>query len=88
MPIISIFFGIVIRMNFEDHNPPHFHAEYQGREAVFDIRTGRLIAGELPKHALNIVSGWAKKNRRALLENWKRAKHLQPLTRIPGADQW
>src|SRR6202041_311268 len=40
MPIISIFFGIVIRINFGDHAPPHLHAEYQGDEALFDIRTG------------------------------------------------
>ena len=48
MPIISIFFGIVIRMNFFDHAPPHLHAAYNEAEALFDIRTGEVIAGQLP----------------------------------------
>ena len=63
MPIISVFYGIIIRMNFADHNPPHFHAEYQGFEGAFDIRTGRLVAGELPKNAVKIISAWANDHR-------------------------
>jgi hypothetical protein len=35
MPVISIFFGVIIKIHFKDHNPPHFHAEYQGFEAFF-----------------------------------------------------
>ncbi len=46
MPIISTFFGIVIRMYYSDHAPPHFHAEYQGQRATFDF-TGRLLAGDM-----------------------------------------
>lgn len=38
MPILSMFFGIIIRMCYDDHDPPHFHAEYQGMKAVFDFR--------------------------------------------------
>lgn len=49
MPIISIFFGIVIRINFFDHAPPHLHAAYGDDEALFDIRTGKVIAGRLPR---------------------------------------
>ena len=51
MPIISLFFGIIIRINFRDHNPPHFHAEYQGMEALFDIQTLEILGGDLPKRA-------------------------------------
>ncbi|MCU1245290.1 MAG: hypothetical protein JWN02_1200 [Acidobacteria bacterium] len=46
MPIISTFFGILIRMYFDDHAPPHFHAEHHGREAVIDFE-GRILAGEM-----------------------------------------
>ncbi|WP_348683486.1 DUF4160 domain-containing protein [Brevundimonas aurantiaca] len=49
MPIISIFFGIVIRINFFDHAPPHLHAAYGDDEALFDIRAGKTIAGRLPR---------------------------------------
>jgi uncharacterized protein DUF4160 len=49
MPVVSIFFGIVIRMYHDEHPPPHFHASYQGFEAFVAIETGRVMAGELPK---------------------------------------
>ena len=45
MPIISLFYGIIVRMNFDDYNPPHFHADYQGYKAVFDIGSGKCLAG-------------------------------------------
>jgi hypothetical protein len=86
MPIISIFYGIIVRMNFGDHLPCHFHAEYQGFKAAFDIKTGKLIAGELPKNAERLVSAWAKKHKAMLLANWKKAQQLEPLDRIPGEE--
>ncbi|WP_373691025.1 DUF4160 domain-containing protein [Endozoicomonas sp. ONNA2] len=49
MPVISTFFGIYIRMYHADHAPPHFHAEYQGHEALVDISTGHVLEGGLPK---------------------------------------
>ncbi len=48
MPEISRFFGIVIKMFFDDHNPPHFHAEYGDSEALIDIRSLSVFAGRLP----------------------------------------
>lgn len=87
MPIISVFYGIIIRMNIADHNPPHFHAEYQGQQAAFDIRTGSVLAGELPPNATRIVTAWAKQHRGDLLRNWGNAKAGTALFRIPGADQ-
>lgn len=48
MPEISRFFGIVIKMFFDDHNPPHFHAEYSGDLALIDIRTLSVFSGRLP----------------------------------------
>jgi hypothetical protein len=46
MPTISVFFGIIVRMFYRDHNPPHFHAEYQGQNATFDFG-GKLLEGEI-----------------------------------------
>jgi hypothetical protein len=51
IPILSIFFGIVVRMWHDDHPPPHIHVEYQGFEALVDIRTGEVSEGRLPKKA-------------------------------------
>jgi hypothetical protein len=51
MPTISVFYGILIRMYWNDHAPPHFHAEYAGSEAIINIQTLEIIRGELPKGA-------------------------------------
>lgn len=86
MPIISSFFGIYIRMYFADHGPPHIHVEYQGHEALVAIVDGALIAGELPKRATGIVKQWCLDHHAELAQNWARAQALQPLEKIPGAD--
>ncbi len=86
MPIISCFFGIYVRMYFDDHAPPHFHAEYQGHEAFIAIETGEIIEGRLPKKAARLVRDWCLEHQSDLWENWRRALALQPLKRIPGAD--
>jgi len=59
MPEICRFFGIVIKMHFGDHLPPHFHAEYGEHQAVIDIRTLVVIGGYLPPRALGLVIEWA-----------------------------
>lgn len=46
MPVVSTFFGIIVRMFFDDYEPPHFHVEYQGQSATFDF-AGKLLTGEL-----------------------------------------
>jgi hypothetical protein len=87
MPIISIFFGIVVRINFRDHNPPHIHAEHGGREAIFDIRTGNLMEGALPRKAVRRVQLWIAQHREAFLENWDLAYKGEAFPKIPGLDQ-
>jgi len=82
MPEISRFFGIVIRMFFDDHNPPHFHAEYGDHLARIDIRTLGVFAGQLPPRALGLVIEWATLHRQELLDNWERARKQQELIRI------
>jgi Domain of unknown function (DUF4160) len=86
MPVISAFFGIYVRMYFADHSPPHMHVEYQGQEALIDIATGAVLAGGLPRRALALVVQWRLDHAAELAQNWARAQALQPLVRIPGAD--
>jgi hypothetical protein len=59
MPVISRFFGIVIRMYFDDHAPPNFQAPYQGREAEIAIDSLGALAGRLPARAWALVVEWA-----------------------------
>lgn len=82
MPEISRFYGIIIRMYFVDHNPPHFHAEYQGMQAEFEIKTLEVIAGSLPNRALGLVVEWANLHQKELLENWNRAQIPEPMEKI------
>ena len=59
MPTISEFYGILIRMFFNDHPPPHFHARYGEFEATFAVETLEVLEGELPSRALLLVREWA-----------------------------
>lgn len=71
MPTISNFYGILIRMFFNDHAPPHFHARYGEFEAKININTFEVIEGELPHRALKLVQEWAMIHREELLEDWR-----------------
>jgi hypothetical protein len=82
MPEISRFFGILIKMFFDDHNPPHFHAFYGEDQVLVDIRTLSVFAGSLPPRALGLVIEWATLHREELLENWRRAGNHEPLVGI------
>lgn len=84
MPIISRFFGIIIRMFFNDHAPPHFHAEYAEHRAVIDIRTLEVIEGKLPRRALELVLDWAELHREELMGDWELCQqHQQPVEIAP-----
>jgi len=86
MPVISYFFGIYIRMYHDDHNPPHIHVEYQGNEALMGINDGEVLVGMLPNKARKIVQEWIQTHQQELQDDWQRAVSLEPLLRIPGAD--
>jgi hypothetical protein len=86
MPCISQFFGIVIYMYFNDHAPPHFHAEYGGHEALYEIQTLQIYAGKLPRRAHNLVIEWADLHRTELLADWERARRGEPLADIKPLD--
>lgn len=70
MPTISRFYGIVIKMYFREHPPPHFHAEYGEHEAVIDVVSGAVISGQLPPRALRLVREWTSMHSDELRENW------------------
>ena len=82
MPELSRFYGIVIKMYFDDHAPPHFHAEYGGDQALINIRTLAVIAGKLPPRATGLVIEWATLHQAELESAWRRAKNLEPLDKI------
>ncbi len=87
MPRICEFYGIVITMyHREEHFVPHFHASYQGEEAVVAIETLDVLEGKLPPRALRLVREWARAQRAPLLENWSRARRHLVLEPIPPLD--
>lgn len=82
MPEISRFFGIVIRMYYDDHGIPHFHANYGGQEVKISIQPIRVVKGKLPKRALSMVLEWAALHQDELLENWRLAEAEEELSKI------
>jgi hypothetical protein len=82
MPELSRFYGIVIKMYFDDHDPPHFHAEYAEDQAVIGIETLALIAGRLPPRALGLVAEWAAMHQDELRQAWSKAKDLRAINKI------
>lgn len=82
MPTICEFFGIVIRMYYEDHNPPHFHAIYGEYQVLIDIETLQILQGRLPKRAMAMVIEWAVEHRQELWDDWKLAEKHYPLNKI------
>jgi hypothetical protein len=71
MPEISCFYGIIIYMFYNEHNPPHFHVQYQDFEAIIEIETG-IIKGKIPRRALKLIFEWMDLHTEELLENWKK----------------
>lgn len=83
MPVISTFFGIVIRMFYREHGVPHFHAEYQGQQATFTF-DGEVLAGTIrSRTALRLIKDWALTHRQQLEINWAKARAGEALERVP-----
>lgn len=81
MPEITRFYGIIIKLFFGDHPPPHFHAVYGEYIALFDINTLNVIEGDLPQRARKLVVEWAKNYQAELKTIWETQefKKLPPL---------
>ena len=82
MPTLSAFFGIVIRMYYDDHSPPHFPAIYGEHEAQIAVDTLEVLHGSLPKRALALVLEWAALHRGELRGDWRRAEQHEQLQTI------
>ena len=86
MPVVSVFFGIVIRMYYREHGVPHFHAEYQGQLATFTF-DGELLAGSIrSRTAIRLIREWALAHDEELQANWNSARAGEPLIRIAPLD--
>lgn len=84
MPILSRFYGISIKMYFQqsEHNPPHIHAIYGEYIGAIEVQTGKIIEGDLPSRALKLVQEWLKVHRNEILNIWntQQFKSIPPLS--------
>ena len=84
MPVLSNFYGIIIKMYFQqsEHNPPHIHAIYGEYIGAIDIKTGELLEGDLPNRALKLIDEWLDIHREEVLKIWETQefKKIDPLS--------
>jgi len=86
VPQVSTFFGIIVRMHFGDHPPPHFHAEHQGERATFDFDGNLLLGNITSRTARRLIEQWASQHRQELELNWRSIEQGLPLFRIAPLD--
>ncbi len=79
MPEITRFYGIIIKMFFNEHNPPHFHAVYGEYNGTFDLNTLEMTEGDLPAKAKDLIKEWAAQYKNELLKMW----NTQNITKLP-----
>lgn len=87
MPIISMFYGIVVRMFFYDnkkHSIPHIHIEYQGDKAVLQIPDGLILEGSIPNKKLKLIVAWIELHQDELLADWSLAVNGEEIFKIEG----
>ena len=70
MPIISEFFGIKIYMYWDEHIPPHFHAEYGSYKILVSIQESVVIKGAMPSKQLKLILAWCELHQDELMNNW------------------
>lgn len=82
MPVITRFYGIIIKMYFSDHLPPHFHAIYNEYNGIFDINSLELVEGDLPNKATKMVKEWANQYQKELIKMWNSKNFIK----LPGLE--
>ena len=85
MPVLSMFYGIIVTMYFFDntrHHSPHIHIRYQDYQAVFGIPAGDLIEGELKSRQTKLVQAWIEIHQDELMANWALATQGQAVFQI------
>lgn len=85
MPTISMFYGIVIKMYYDEHNPPHFHAFYGEYKAMFNL-DGELMEGNIPNSKAKLITAWTLIHKDELMANWQLAKDSEVLYNIKPLD--
>ena len=81
MPTISMFYGIIITMNYNDHNPAHIHARYQEYNVSMDL-DGNIIQGSIPRKQLRLIQAWIEYRKDEIEANWDLARSGEALYRI------
>jgi hypothetical protein len=69
-------------MNFNEHDPPHFHARYEDQEVSIEIKSG-IVNGQMSKRALRMLFEWSELHHEELMENWLHAQKRKKLVKIP-----
>jgi len=82
MPVIARFYGILIKMYFNEHGIPHFHAVYNEYNGVYDINNLEMIEGDLPVKAQNLIKEWAEKYKIELKKMWD----TKVIVKLPGLE--
>lgn len=81
MPEICCFYGIIIFMNYNEHDPPHFHARYEEQEVTIEIKSG-IVKGQMSKRGLRMLFEWSEIYHEELMENWRFARERKPIEKI------
>lgn len=81
MPVLSMFYGIIISMFYKDHNPPHIHIQYAEYQAVMDFN-GTILEGTIPAKQRKLIDAWIVLHQDELYANWQLAKDKQSLFKI------
>ena len=82
MPVITRFYGILIKMYFREHGVPHFHAIYAEYNGVYDLQTLEMIEGDLPNRAQRLIRNWARTYQSDLQNMWQ----TQNFRQLPGLE--
>ena len=82
MPVISLFYGLIVEMFYNEHIPPLFHARHGEDRAVIDIASGDVLEGELSRRDLRLVEAWLELNRESLMANWQLAREGREMFKI------
>lgn len=81
MPTISMFYGILIRMYYDDHNPPHIHAFYGDEVACYNF-DGEIFEGKMPRKQHKLIQAWIEIHRDELIADWKLAQDGEQIFKI------
>jgi hypothetical protein len=85
MPVISMFYGIIISMYYKDnkqHNLPHIHIRYNEFKAVYSIPDGQLLEGDIPINKEKLIIAWIELRKEELMADWSLAIEGEPIFKI------